>query len=104
MSLHMMVFLLGLFGVPAGLLWLGHRLRRRTPLRAQIFWGGVMGHLWGAVLAVTVGLSRPVQWASGEVIRGFLGYWGLLLFPLVGGLVGALWTWRRSQAGLEPGG
>lgn len=88
MSLHAIALLAGLFGVPAALLYLGHHLRKRSRTRSRVFWGGVFGYMVGAVLALVAGLAPPEQWSSGEVLRGFFGLWGPLVFPLIGGLVG----------------
>lgn len=90
MSPHSAVFLLGLFGIPAALLYLGHHLRKRSHLRSRIFWGGVFGYLIGAVLALAAAVVPPEQWSSGNALRGFFGLWGLLAFPLIGALIGFL--------------
>ncbi len=89
MSLNLVALLLGLFGVPVALLWLGHRLRKRNPLRSRIFWGGVGGHCVAACLAVTLGMIPPEAWSSGDAARGFAVFWTLLVFPVLGGLLGA---------------
>ena len=49
--------LLGLFGAPAILLWLGHRLRDRTARQRGAFWGGAIGH---SVAIVVVMARAPV--------------------------------------------
>lgn len=90
MNLGIMVFLLGLFAVPLVLLWWGHRLRRLDPLKRRAFWGAVAGHCIAGILAVTLGMIPPEAWTEGETMRGFFGLWAMLLFPVVGGLAGAL--------------
>ena len=94
MTLSLAAFLVGLFGVPATLLWLGHRLRKRSPLVLGLFWGAVVGY-GAAVLAVLVAGFCPMEaWTSQEVLRGLVGYWSLLVLPVVGGLLGAVRAWR----------
>jgi hypothetical protein len=90
MSTGLLVFLLGLFGVPLLLLWYGHRLRRRSARGQSVFWGAIVGHCVAAILAVVWGMIPPEAWTSGDTARGFAGLWGLLVFPVTGALVGAL--------------
>ena len=89
MSLAMVVFLLGLFGVPIALLLGGHRLRRRSPRAHAIFWGAVIGHCVAGILAVVWGMIPPEAWTPEDKARGFVGLWSLLLFPVIGALVAA---------------
>ncbi len=102
MNLHLAAFLLGIFGVPAVLLWLGHHLRKRSRRRARIFWGGVTGHLLAVVLSVSAGLAQAEHWSSQDLARGFFGLWSLLVFPLLGGLAGAIWPGSSASARPEP--
>jgi hypothetical protein len=95
MNLGLFVFLLGLFGVPLALLWLGHRLRRRSARARAVFWGAVIGHCVAATLAVVLGMIPPEAWTAEETARGFVGLWSLLLFPLAGAGAGAM---RRSTS------
>jgi hypothetical protein len=85
----MLVFLLGLFGVPVALLLGGLRLRRRSARAHAMFWGAVIGHCVAGTLAVIWGMLPPEAWTSEEKARGFLGMWSLLLFPVLGALIGA---------------
>lgn len=95
MTASLMVFLLGLFGVPLALLVLGHRLRRRPLRMRRMFIGAFVGHCVAAVLALTMGMIPPEAWTSEDTWRGFSGLWALLLLPVIGGLVGALSVGRR---------
>jgi hypothetical protein len=89
MTIGIVVFLLGLFIVPVGLVWYGHRLRRRSSLAQNAFWGAVAGHCLAGVSAVTLGMIPPEAWTSDETVRGFFGLWSLLVLPVVGAAVGA---------------
>lgn len=61
--------LAGLFGVPAVLLWLGHRLQRRASVVQHIFWGALAGHSVGLVVALVAMHLPPVAWEeSGRVL------------------------------------
>ena len=90
MTLHVAVFLVGLFGVPLALLAYGHRLRRRNPRGRSAFWGAVLGHVVALVLAVVLGMIPPEAWASEETFRGFIGLWSFLVFPALGAVAGML--------------
>ena len=90
MSAGLAAFLVGLFVVPGILLWYSHHLRKRSPRARAIFWGAVIGHCVAGFLAVILGMIPPEAWTSEETIRGFAGLWGLLLFPLLGALIGAV--------------
>ena len=90
MNVGIVVFLLGLFAVPLSLLWWGHRLRRLDPRRRRAFWGAIIGHCVAGTLAVTLGMLPPEMWTEGETMRGFFGLWAMFVFPLLGGLTGAL--------------
>ena len=87
MSLNLVAFLAGLFGVPIALLALGHRLRRRGLRARAVFRGAIIGHCVAGTLAVVWGMIPPEAWEPGEAARGFAGYWSLLLFPVIGGLM-----------------
>lgn len=82
--------LAGAFGVPLVLLWVGHRLRRRAARVRGAFWGAFTGHLLAIPLATLAAMMPPAEWAPGDVLRGALGFWALLLLPLLGAGVGAL--------------
>lgn len=88
MTAGLVALLLGLFGVPAVLLWYGYRFRRRSPRGRAAFWGAVVGHCVAGVLAVVLGMIPPEAWTHDEQVRGFFGLWGLLVLPVLGALVG----------------
>jgi hypothetical protein len=90
MSAGIVAFLIGLYVLPLALLWLGHHLKRRSARAKRIFWGAVIGHCIAGTLALFAGMMLPEEWTAQERMRGFLGLWALLIFPLAGGIVGAL--------------
>ena len=90
MSVHLAVFLLGLFGVPLMLLGYSHRLRKRSPRARAVFWGAAIGHCIAGCVAVVFGMIPPEAWTSDEFARGFAGLWSLLIFPAAGALAGAV--------------
>jgi uncharacterized membrane protein YkvI len=87
-----LAFLVGLLIVPALLLWLGHRLRDRSPLQRGAFWGGVVGHTVAIIVAVTLLHYPPVMW-TGDV-RAAVAMWVMLLAAAVGAAAGALRSGR----------
>ena len=89
-TLHQVVLVVGLFGVPLALLVVGHRIKRSSQRRQYVFWGCVWGHLAALVLAMYASLSPPIGWEASDVTRGALGVWSLVLVPLVGALIGAV--------------
>ena len=58
--------LAGLFLVPVVLLWLGHRLRRRTAGARAVFWGATIGHSIGiaVTLAAQAQANAPARAAA----------------------------------------
>lgn len=88
MTIHVLIFLVGLFVVPTILLVYGHKIRRRSPRGRAAFWGAVTGHCSAAVLAVSLGMIPPETWTSEETWRGFVGLWSLLVLPLAGAVIG----------------
>lgn len=99
MTASLMALLAGLFIVPVGLLWMGHRLRRRPAAWRGAFWGAVAGHGVG-MLATAVALHYPpVLWEDGGG-RTVLVHWAMLLGALLGGAIG----WRMAaRAAPAPG-
>lgn len=77
----------GLFVVPVILLVLGHRLRKREPRTRSRFWGGLIGYLMGAAVAVLFMLAPPVHWDGGSPLRLLAVHWAMLAGFLVGILV-----------------
>ena len=92
MSLDSVVLLLGFFGVPVLLMFLGHRLRGRSPTHKRRFWGGVVGYVVGMGAAITAMLLPPVWWVDGGALRPFLVYWAMFLGGLLGVITGPFWA------------
>ncbi len=90
MTPGLLALLAGTFGVPAALLWAGHRLRRRPARWRWAFWGALLGHLVAIPLALWGAMVPAAEWAPTDAWRGALGFWALLVLPAVGGAVGAL--------------
>jgi len=86
------VFLVGLYVVPLGLLAWGHRLRRLSARQRRAFWGAIIGHCVAGILALAFGMLPPEEWSDASLLRGFFGFWALLLLPGVGALAAALST------------
>jgi hypothetical protein len=97
MSAGVLAMLLGLFAVPAYLLWIGHHWRNRSDRQRGAFWGGVVGHTAAAIVASIAGLYRPELWSDADVLRGFLGFW-LMLVAGVGGLIVGAFLGGRKDA------
>ena len=88
MNVHQLAMLLGLFVVPGVALAVGHRLAKRGPVARNVFWGLVAGHTVAALAAVWVAMTTPEFWVAGDRLRGTVGYWGMLVLPLVGAAIG----------------
>jgi cytosine/uracil/thiamine/allantoin permease len=95
MSVHFVVFLLGLFGIPLVLLAVGHKLRKRSPRTQAMFRGAICGHCVAGIVAVVWAMIPPETWEPSDMARGFAGLWSLLLFPVAGAL--AYWIVRRRR-------
>lgn len=96
MSIGTVVFLIGIYIVPLVLLAWGHKVRKLSPGSRRAFWGAIIGHCVAGTLAVTLGMIPPENWTAEETVRGFFGFWALVLFPALGA-VGAvlLQSYRR---------
>jgi hypothetical protein len=79
--------LAGLFLVPLVLLWLGHRLRRRTPGERGVFWGATIGHSLGILATLTAVHYPPVLWTEGW--RAVAVHWSMVVGALLGAAAGA---------------
>jgi peptidoglycan biosynthesis protein MviN/MurJ (putative lipid II flippase) len=97
MSLGLMALLAGLFVVPVALLWMGHRLRRRSAAWRGAFWGAVTGHALGMLVTVAALHYPPVLWGDGGS-RPVLVYWPMLLGAVAGGAIGWMLGARRGGA------
>ena len=95
MSAEHLALLVGLFVIPALLLALGHRLRRRTPFWRRVFWGAVAGHSIALLVTLAATLYPPVGWEGGPRVRDAAVHWSLVLGALVGGVIGGVLPSRR---------
>ena len=97
MNTGLFAMLLGLFVVPVLLLWLGHRLRRRSTRARATFWGALFGHTTGALFATVYSMIPPEQWRPEDTTRGFFGLYAMLLFAMIGALAGYLLARGRAS-------
>lgn len=97
MSLSMMALLAGLFVVPVALLWMGHRLRRRSAGWRGAFWGAVAGHALGMLVTVMALHYPPIPWDDGGS-RSALVHGAMLLGGILGGAIGWMMGARRHPA------
>ncbi len=88
MTPGILALLTGLFVIPGIMLYVGHRLRRRSFRARRIFWGMFFGHTAGALLATWYSMIPPELWSSSDFWRGAFGFYGMLLGGLIGGLIG----------------
>lgn len=97
MTLENWALLMGLFVVPALLLALGHRLRRRPPCWRRVFWGGVIGHSIAILVTLAVTLTPPVAWEGGPRLRDAAVHWSMVLGAVVGSATAAALPARRRR-------
>ena len=97
MTLENWALLMGLVVVPALLLALGHRLRRRPPLWRRVFWGGVAGHSIAILVMLTVTLTPPVAWEGGPRLRDATVHWSLVVGAVAGGAIAAALPARKRK-------
>lgn len=97
MSLENFALLLGLFVVPALLLAIGHRLRRRPPVWRRIFWGGVIGHSLAVLVTLAAAHYPPIGWEGGPRLRDHAVHWSLVLGAGLGGVVAASLRPRQQR-------
>ena len=90
--------LAGLFIVPIVLLYVGHRLRRRSRRARGFFWGALAGHTLGALFATWYSMIPPEMWTSADTTRGFFGFYAMLAMAAAGGLIGLLSASRNKSA------
>ncbi len=88
MSLNLIGLVIGLFVVPAALLWEGHGLRRRSKRLRRVFWGGVFGHGLGIAPMTLATLIPAEAWGAEDPFKIFLRYWALVAGALLGALFG----------------
>ncbi len=97
MSLSLLALLAGMFVVPVALLWLGHRLRRRSARSRGVFWGAVVGHTLGMLASVAAMHVPAVLWAGGDA-RTIVVHWGMLIGAIVGAAFGWMMGARRGES------
>lgn len=97
MTIHVLAMLIGVFVVPALLLWAGHRFRRRSPRTQEVFRGALAGHLAALVVGTWAALTPAEAWAPTDVARGAFALWSFLLLPLLGALIGFARGRRRAN-------
>ncbi len=97
MSFEHVALLMGLFVVPAVLLAIGHRLRRRPPFWRRVFWGGVIGHSIAVLVMLAVTVYPPVVWEGGLRARDVAVHWAMVLGGIVGGVIAAALAARRRE-------
>jgi L-cystine uptake protein TcyP (sodium:dicarboxylate symporter family) len=78
-----LALVIGLFVVPAVLLWLGHRMRRHSDVRRRVFWGATIGYVLGMLLMLAAIHYPPVLWAGGGW-RTTAVHWGMVVGAVVG--------------------
>jgi hypothetical protein len=96
MSLGLIALLAGLFVIPVILLYIGHRLRRRSRRWRLMFWGALLGHTVAAVFALWYSMIPPETWTSADFTRGLFGFYGMLLGALTGALAGLALSLRAE--------
>jgi hypothetical protein len=96
LTASLLAMLVGLFGVPLALLWMGHRLWRHGPMWRSIFWGGLIGHGVAACATLWASMKPAAEWGSDDTVRGFLVFWALLAGAVLGAVV-ALIAFRRRD-------
>ena len=97
MTAPLLALLLGLFGVPALLMGLGHRLRGRSQSHKRRFWGGALGYMVGVAVAITAMLFPPVWWSDGSFLRPFLVHWAMFIGGILGVVTGPFWARAPSR-------
>lgn len=90
MTIPLMALMLGMFVVPALLLATGHKLRKRSPRVQSAFWGAIVGHIVAMLLASYFGMVPAESWQSSDTVRGFFGFWFMLVAPVIGAAIGSL--------------
>ena len=97
MTPGLVAMLVGVFVVPAMLVWVGHRLRRRSAAVRSAFWGAVTGHLIAIVPGLTFAMIPPEEWSADDRWRGAMALWSYLVLPIAGAAVG--WVMKRGWRG-----
>ena len=95
MSAEHLALLVGLFVIPALLLVLGHRLRRRKPFWRRVFWGAVAGHSVALLIMLAATMYPPVLWEGGLRARDIAVHWSMVLGAVVGSAIAAALPARK---------
>lgn len=95
MSIALVAMLSGLFVVPALLLGVSHRLRKRSARVQSAFWGAIVAHIFSALAAIIFGMIPPESWTADDFWRGAFGFWAMLFLPIIGAALG---FWRAERA------
>ena len=90
MTLLLVALLAGLFVIPAVLLTVGHRLRKRSARVQSAFWGAIVAHIVASLAVVVFSMIPSEGWQATDVLRGTIAFWSLLVAPIVGAGIGAL--------------
>ncbi len=98
MTTGVAVMLLGVFCVPALLLWLGHGLRRRTERQRAVFWWALAGHIISIPIVTVAAFWPPAYWGANDLARGFAGFLSLVLLPMLGSAIGAFLAKRDAAS------
>jgi uncharacterized damage-inducible protein DinB len=97
MTLGVTAMLVGVFGIPMALLWLGHRLRRRTSRQRAVFWGALIGYGIGACTSIVASMKPAAMWSDDDILRGVLGFGSLLILPAIGAILGVVLSRHRAS-------
>ena len=95
MSIGVAALLVGLFVIPVILLYMGHRLRKRSRRWRLTFWGALFGHTLAACFALWYSMVPPEIWSSGDFSRGLFGFYGMVLGAVAGAALGVLLSLKR---------
>jgi hypothetical protein len=82
--------LIGLLVIPSYLLFLGNRFRYKSGAQRGRFWGGIIGHSAGAIIALIAMMAPPIWWAGGGAMREMAVYWSMLVFSIIGLIAGSI--------------
>ena len=92
--------LIGLFAAPVIALRLGNRFRDQSTTHRRVFWGLVIGHTCGLLLAVSAAMLPPIAWEEGPRLRDALVHWSMFGGSVIGALAG--WVTRDRTPPAPP--
>ena len=96
-----LALVIGLFVVPAVVLWLGHRLRRQTAARRRVFWGATIGYVLGMLLMLAAIHYPPILWSGGGW-RTAVVHWGMVIGAVLGAAIGQATSKQRPGHHADP--